>query len=265
MTRNIGSWIMVLAALAGSGTAMNAQGMKQEMMMQPGASQMKIVLRSPAAGSKITGNSITLRVTTSGFRKNCDFAGKPNRAGEGHYHVLLDKALVDMFCSSTATVSLKGLKPGSHVLTVVPAQNDHTEVEQNASSATFTYQPSRVEAPTTAAAFSGVPSIKIISPKSGAVVSGSFDVVVDVRNFSLTCDEMGRQPVAGHGHWHLNLDTMTGPMMGMATMAGMSCRRVLRTSAAGLKPGSTHTLIALLADNLHAPLMPTVADKVRCR
>jgi hypothetical protein len=30
----------------------------------------------------------------------------------------------------------------------------------------------------------------------------------------------------------------------------------------GLKPGSTHKLIALLADNAHAPVMPEVADSV---
>ena len=51
----------------------------------------------------------------------------------------------------------------------------------------------------------------------------------------------------------------------MMTMAGMSCGRTLHASTAGLKPGSTHKLIALLADNAHAPIMPAVADSVTVR
>ena len=87
-------------------------------------------------------------------------------------------------------------------------------------------------------------------------------MVVDVNNFNLSCALFGKPDVAGYGHWHLNFDTMTGPMMGMMTMAGMSCQRVFHASAEGLKPGSTHKLIALLADNAHAPLNPAIADSV---
>jgi hypothetical protein len=87
--------------------------------------------------------------------------------------------------------------------------------------------------------------------------------VVEVANFTLSCELFGKPNVAGYGHWHLNLDTMTGPMMGMMTMAGMSCQRVFHPSTAGLKPGSSHTLIALLAGNDHAPLSPPVADQVK--
>jgi len=263
----IAKWMSLAGALATYGTAVGAQDVKHEMgmMMQPGASGMKIAVRSPAAGSKVTGNRVRLQVTTNGFRESCALAGKPNRAGQGHYHVLLDKSLVDMFCTPTATISLAGVNPGAHTLTVVPAQNDHTEIEQNARSVSITFQPSRPVPPATATAFAGAPSIKIVSPKAGAIVSGSFNVVVDVKNFTLTCDEMGKPPVAGHGHWHLNLDTMSGPMMGMMTMTAMSCQRVLHVSTAGLKPGSSHTLIALLANNVHAPLGTTLSDKVQVK
>jgi hypothetical protein len=49
---------------------------------------------------------------------------------------------------------------------------------------------------------------------------------------------------------------------GMMTMVAMSCEQRLHASTAGLEPGSTHKLIALLADNVHAPVMPEVADSV---
>jgi len=54
-------------------------------------------------------------------------------------------------------------------------------------------------------------------------------------------------------------------MMGMGGMMGMSCTDTIRATTAGLMPGSTHTLIALLVDNLHVPLMPLVASRVSVR
>jgi len=233
------------------------------MEMQPGADQMKVSVRSPTEGSKVTSNNVTLETVTTGFTKRCDLAGTPNQAGTGHYHVLVDKSLVNMFCSDDPVVSLAGLQPGPHILTVVPAQNDHAEIEKNAASVKIDYQPRQTaQASVKGTAPAGAPSIKITSPKPGAAVWGSFSVRVEVRGFTLTCDEMGRPDVPGHGHWHLNFDTMKGPMMGMMTMAGMSCEKSLLASTAGLKPGSTHQLIALLADNGHAPLMPVLADSV---
>jgi hypothetical protein len=53
--------------------------------------------------------------------------------------------------------------------------------------------------------------------------------------------------------------------MGMMTMAGMSCETTLRASSAGLRPGSGHQLIALLADHLHARLVPAVADGIEVK
>ena len=54
-------------------------------------------------------------------------------------------------------------------------------------------------------------------------------------------------------------------MMGMGGMMGMSCTRTIRASTAGLTPGSTHTLVALLVDNLHVPLVPLIAARVTVR
>src|SRR5215470_17870350 len=59
----------------------------------------------------------------------------------GHYHVLLDGALVNMFCTPAAVVSLQNVKPGMHTLTVVPALDDHAQVTHNARSVMFDYAP----------------------------------------------------------------------------------------------------------------------------
>lgn len=236
------------------------------MELPPGADNMKVAITAPASGVKVTANQLTLKVATSGYTDTCDLAGKPVlNATSGHYHVLLDKTLVNMYCTPTATVSMQNLKPGKHTLTVVPALNDHAEVEHNARSITINYQPTHPLAALTDRTFAGPPSITILSPKPGTTVSGPFDVTVQLSNFDASCALYGRPDVAGYGHWHLNIDSSTGPMMGMGTMLGMSCQRVFHATTAGLKPGETHTLIALLVDDGHAPLHPAVESKVEVK
>jgi hypothetical protein len=113
----------------------------------------------------------------------------------------------------------------------------------------------------TAATFSGTPSIKILSPAKGALVSGSFDISVQVSNYNISCSLEGKPDVAGYGHWHVNLETLNSGMMGMETMARMSCQNVLHMSTQNF-PAGKHLLIVYLADDQHAPLMPEVMDSV---
>ncbi len=107
----------------------------------------------------------------------------------------------------------------------------------------------------------GKPRITITSPTNGQTVRGTFPVEVSARNFRLSCALYGKQNLKGYGHWHLNHDTMAGPMMGMGTMMGMSCANSFQASTVGLKPGK-HTFFAILEDNQHAPMMPSVFGKV---
>lgn len=233
-----------------------------EMQLPPGAEDMKVEIVSPANGATVAENSVALRVEATGFDLACDLAGKPNQDGAGHYHVLIDKALVNMYCTKDVELSMQNLEPGMHTIAVVPALNDHAEVLDNETEVEFNYQPASPLATIADVTGLGEPSIKVLEPKPGATVSGDFDVVIEVSNFNLSCDLLGKRDVAGYGHWHLNLDTTTGPMMGMATMVGMSCEKTFRMSTAGLAPGSTHSIIPLLTDNQHVPLMPEVSDKV---
>ena len=238
--------------------------------MQPmGAEHMHVAITSPASGTKVTGNSVTLQVQVTGYTDTCALAGKHVTGMEatttGHYHVLLDGSLINMYCTPAAVVSLQNVKPGMHTLTVVPALDGHAQVDHNARSIRFNYAPTSPLPAVTSAMTMGKPSITILSPRPGAVVSGDFTVRVRVANYHLSCALFGKPNLGGWGHWHLNLDTATGGMMGMGGMTGMSCIHTIRVSTAGLMPGSTHTLIALLVDNVHAPLMPMVASRVSVR
>jgi hypothetical protein len=254
------------AGTATGGGAKATTTTQMAMGLPPGAEHMKVAITSPADGAKVTANQLTLRVATSGYTDTCDLAGKPTvNATTGHYHVLVDRSLVNMYCTPTATVSMQNVKPGRHTLTVVPALNDHAEVEPNARSITINYQPTHPLATLTDTTFPGKPSITILSPTPGATVSGPFDVTVQLSNFNANCALFGKPDLAGYGHWHLNLDAATGPMMGMGTMLGMSCQHTFHATTAGLTPGQTHTLIALLVDNGHAPLHPPVQSKVEVK
>jgi hypothetical protein len=240
-----------------------------EGMLPNGAKKMHVTITSPASGGKVTGNSVTLQVQVSGYTDTCALGGKQVMGMEatttGHYHVLLDGSLINMFCTPTAVVSLQNVKPGMHTLTVVPALDNHQQVTPSARSIMFDYAPAAPLPAVTGMMSMHKPSITIVSPKPGATVSGTFTVVVAIKNYRSSCALFGKPNLEGWGHWHLNLDTTTSGAMGMGGMMGMSCADTIMASTAGLMPGSTHTLIALLVDNQHVPLMPLVASRVTVR
>jgi hypothetical protein len=173
---------------------------------------------SPADGIKVTGNELPVSVNLTGYTDSCDWAGKPVQQGFGHYHLLLDKSLVNMYCTPNATVSLQNVKPGMHKLTVLPALNDHAEVEENGQTINFDYEPTSPLPELTDLISSAQPSIKILSPPSGQSLSGPFDVTVQITNFKESCDLYGNPGLAGYGHWHLNFDWTTSGMGGMGGM-----------------------------------------------
>jgi hypothetical protein len=212
----------------------------------------------PPQGQVVTSNAVPVIPEFSHWTERCDLAGTKVTPGAGHYHAYLDGSLVNMFCGP-ALVSLQNVKPGKHTLTVIPAENDHAEVESAKASVTVDYEPSHA-LPWISAGPPGTPRIRILYPRNGATVHGAFPLVVDVSNFLLSCDLYGKARVSNAGHWHVNVDTMTGPMMGMATMLGMSCTNSMVISTAGI-PQGRHTFYAFLVDTLHEPLArPVVAS-----
>jgi hypothetical protein len=161
----------------------------------------------------------------------------------------------------TVEKPMQNVKPGKHTFTVIPAQNDHTEITPNAQSVSIEYEPTNALPAITDAAFSGQKLIKILSPAPGSTLKGAFDVTVQVTNFNVSCDLIGKPDVAGYGHWHLNWDSDTGAMMGMGTMISMVCTNTFHATTTGLTP-CRQTLIALLVDNGHAPFNPDINDKI---
>jgi hypothetical protein len=228
-----------------------AKPAKSKPAMMSADTGAELAVRSPQPGTVVHSNDVPFDVAISHFRVDCRFAGTANRMGLGHYHVELDGALINMFCSPRSQVSLQNVKPGQHTLEFLAAEDDHTDDMKSAKKVSFTYQPTKT-LPAITGEQKRTPSIRILSPRPGATVHGGFDMRVQPKNFEFSCALYGKPDVAGYGHWHINVDSTTKGMMGMGTMLGMSCQRTFHVSLAGIKPGP-HTFFAILEDNQHAP------------
>jgi hypothetical protein len=228
-----------------------AKPAKSKPAMMSADTGARLAVRSPQPGTVVHGNSVPFDVGISNFKVDCRFAGTPDRAGIGHYHVELDGALINMFCSRSDKVSLQNVKPGQHEFEFLAATDDHTDDMKSAKKVGFIYQPTK-RLPAIKGEQEGKPSIRILSPNPGSAVHGGFDLTVRPKNFEFSCALYGKPDVAGYGHWHINVDSTSKGMMGMGTMLGMSCQRTFHVSLAGIKPGP-HTFFAILEDNQHAP------------
>jgi hypothetical protein len=212
----------------------------------------KLAVDGPSSGTEVSSNAVPTAVSIKDFRVDCRFAGTANRKGVGHYHIELDHKLVNMYCGPREQISMQNVKPGTHTLLFIPAENDHTDDLKAEKSVKFSYRPTNPPSPIRAEEKKGKPSIRIVSPKSGSTVSGSFDLKVAPKNFEFSCALYGKDNIPGYGHWHANVDSTSKGMMGMGTMLGMSCQRSFHVSLAGIKPGP-HKFFAILEDNQHAP------------
>jgi hypothetical protein len=244
--------LAVLGAVYGTAIAFG----QPPMTVHTGA---KLKVLAPKTGTTLRGNTLRTLVSITHFKVDCRYAGTANRKGIGHYHIELDKSLINMFCSPRGQVSMLDVKPGKHTVQFIPAANDHADDMKAMKQIRFTYQPSHPLPAAKPINFPGKPSIKIVSPKPGATVHGGFKLVVAVKNFRLSCALYGKAPLKGYGHWHANVDTTSKGMMGMGTMLGMSCARSFHVSLVGIKPGQ-HKFIAILEDNTHAPTIGAQAS-----
>lgn len=223
--------------------------------------RVSISITNPRDGATVTGANVPLVVELKGLKVDCDLAGKAPRQGVGHWHVMLDDRLVDMACGPGYLVSLRNVKPGRHSLGAVPAQNNHAEMSTGAAKVTFTYRPAE-NLPRLAGLNAGEPRVSISFPKAGTAVSGqTFPLVVNVQNFRLSCEMLGKPQLANTGHWHVDLDRMADAM---AAMLFMGCTNTFDVPLKGIAPGA-HTFIVTLVDNMHYPITPLTVARVTVR
>lgn len=278
-----------VSGLARVGTRLALGGLAVILAMAPalfgqmGASaqgdQPTVTIATPTDGQTVTDNAVAVVPTFQNWNLRCDLAGKKDVPGTGHYHLEIDGALVNMFCGP-AVVSFQNLQPGTHTISVIPAKNDHSEIDAAKAQVKITYRPAHA-LPPVGGVSAGKPSVSILWPRNGATVTGdTFPLAMDVRNYRLSCDLMGHPKVANTGHWHVDVDKsevasmmemkgkqmtqqqmMMAMMEAMATMLNMGCNNVFDVPLTGISKGK-HTFYAVLVDNLHEPLEPAVTSSV---
>jgi hypothetical protein len=254
------------------------------------ATGSSISIAQPAAGAAFDGATIPVKVAVSNFQLECKDVGLPGKPGRGHIHAMVDgmsmEQMTNLYCSDSFEISGVGLRPGTHTLAVVLANDEHLNVGKPAM-VKFDYEPAKpvgLPAPEQGAK----PTVKILAPQNGAEVGRKFDLKVAVSGFDLSCDLEGKPDVAGHGHLHvfvnqggamhaINMDStkdkmsttdqgsmhggsmsgMEGKSMAMPGMIGMPCATTVPVDLSAWKPGKTQ-LVVMLANNDHMPTAGTV-------
>jgi hypothetical protein len=215
------------------------------------SSDWALTVLSPTPYQVVTTSVLPLHVFANNYQFDSRYAGTPNLPTIGHYHEILDGRLIDMSPTTDPqhdTISLVGVVPGLHVLTIVPARNDHSMIMANAVMVPFYYAGSFLPQPTCTTC-GGPANINIVPPTSNIVKGNSFIITVNVQNFFFSNPSFGKELVAGVGHWHIFLDQ---PMMAnMLTMAFTNSQQVYLT---GVSSG-LHTFYAVLVNNQHMPFM----------
>lgn len=232
----------------------------------------------PTANEIITTPIMNVHANAHGFHLDLRYAGTPNLADIGHYDELIDGMLIDMSGRPADTISMVGITPGPHILTLVPARNNHSEIMESAVNIPFTYAGPYFPQPGPYY-FENPPSLMITSPANGSTVQGgSFDLTVDIQNFVLSAESYGKEMVDGVGHWQIYVDLppmmmpctcnhndpghMAHMMMMMTHLKTLSSSYSQDISLKGLAKNTYHTFTAILVDNQHMHVMPMVMDMV---
>ncbi len=219
---------------------------------------MDLTVVSPTPGQVITTPTLSLHVFAINYQLDSRYSGTPNLPTIGHYHEILDNRLIDMAPTTDPqhdTISMVGVKPSltvPHILTIVPARNDHSMIMQNAVMVPFYYTGPVLQQPTCPC--SGSPTISIVPPTSNIVKGNSFTLSVKVQNFLFSNPSYGKELVTNVGHWHIFLDQVMMP--NMLTMAYTNGQQVYLTGVAQ----GMHTFYAVLVTNQHMPFMAMNPD-----
>jgi hypothetical protein len=136
---------LAVASCGGPGKSPAKVGAKSGMAvgshMMSANTGAKLSVLEPKPSALVRGTSVPTDISLTHFRDDCRFAGTPNRMGVGHYHIMLDGVLINMFCRDRGAVSMQNVRPGRHTLEFVPAEDDHTDDMKAAKKVTFTYKP----------------------------------------------------------------------------------------------------------------------------
>jgi hypothetical protein len=231
---------------------------------QPGAEDMRVAVVSPTDGSTFSNSVLALVVDTNGFDLSLAGMGKGDVAGQGHLHVYLDDVLVNYYATPNINISMQNKEPGAHTIRVVPAQNSHREIDENAETIEVDWRPTSPPPVVQPAHFAGEPTVQILDPQPDATVGDAVRVRINVKSFNLNADLMGKDGVDGYGHWHAHLATGTPDDDDPGSLLAMGATREFTVNTSGLERGAIYTLVVQLTENGHSPIAGA-SDQIQIR
>ena len=99
--------LVPLAALGAAGALAAAPKPKAEHAMMEFSSGAKLSVIAPTPNTVITGNSVATKFAVTGFKLDSGLAGTKSVPRTGHLHIMLDRALIDMYGTPDAVISLQ--------------------------------------------------------------------------------------------------------------------------------------------------------------
>lgn len=256
-------------------TSMTALALSMGVVLVPRAfaqAKPSITVLSPSTGDTVTSTDIPVSVKVSNFTLSAPDVGLPDKAGEGHIHVMLDGmnmgVLFNFYTTPQFTLSGEGMKPGQHALTFDLASNTHQDMEDTVTTVTINYQPATAKPAPEASAASGAPEVSIVWPPDGATLGPVFTLQVSKKNFAPMLELEGKPNLAGYGHYHVFVDMPMMDMgggqdmgaghddMAMMSMAGMIGMPGSDTIPVDLRawPNGKHTITVEPVQNDHTPI-----------
>ena len=236
-------------------------GMSITLALAAGKPAIKVL--SPAASAKITSTDIPVKVEVANFKIAPLAVGLPDKAGEGHIHVMIDGmnmgVLFNFYTTPSFTLPGTGIAPGKHKLIFDLASNTHVDMEDTAQEVEIDYQPASPKAAPEPVANAGTPEVQVVSPADGATVGPKVTIQVKPSNFTPALDLEGKPNLKGYGHYHVFVDmpAMTagggGAMMSMAGMVLMPGSDSFDVDLSAW-PAGKHTLTVELVQNDHTPI-----------
>jgi LPXTG-motif cell wall-anchored protein len=254
MLRNKRTVRMVLIVLA------LVFGMTITSALAQGKPAIKVM--SPAAGATVTSTDIRVQVEVSNFTLAPKAAGLPDKAGEGHIHVMIDGmnmgVLFNFYTTSSFTLPGTGIAPGKHKLIFDLSSNTHMDMEDTVQEIEIDYQPTSPKAAPAPVANAGTPSVQVLAPADGATVGSKFAVKVQPTDFTVATDLEGKPNLKGYGHYHVFVDMDMSAMQGgaMMSMAGMVLMPGSNAFDLDLSvwPAGKHTIVVEPVQNDHSPI-----------
>ena len=229
----------------------------------------KVSFVTPMADAEVEG-AVNAEVMIDGFTLAPDKVGQSAVPGEGHVHFSMDGGKYDLpkysgangelavklnvdgkySPSVTPNITYMNLPAGEHTLKVFLADNLHTDTGVS-DEVTFTVK----EGP-----------VSFVSPEPGSTVTGDVMAKVNLADFMINADAVGKAAKAGEGHLHFEMD---GGKFDQPKYSGANGELAVKLGTQGKYspsvmpeitytdlPAGEHTLKVYLAENDHSEAGP---------